>query len=85
MALEEVRFRLRNEHEGVVRKLCSRQFLCVDHQLERFYPVTHEGSDTRALPTRSRPHMALPRHFAAVGKRSEQADMPRAPGRFDEN
>jgi hypothetical protein len=36
-----------SEHEGIVRKLCSRQFLCLHHQLERLNPVTHRGSDTR--------------------------------------
>ena len=29
------------EHEGIVSKLHSRQFLCVKHELERFNPMTY--------------------------------------------
>jgi hypothetical protein len=64
--------RLLNEHEGIVCKLYSRQLICVHHQLDRFYPVTHRGSDTR-IGARSRPCSEAGRNHN--GGNAEQTDL----------
>jgi hypothetical protein len=60
------------KREGIVLKLRSRQILCIHHQVERFNPVTHRGSDTR-IGGRGRPYSEASRNHS--GGNGEQTDL----------
>jgi hypothetical protein len=76
---EEIPFVARSmEHKGIVGKLCNRHFLCVHHDLERFDPLTHRGSDTR-IGVRRRPYPEAGRdHGGGNGKQTDLAH-PKSP------
>src|SRR6516165_38190 len=44
------------EHEGIVGEFPGRQCLCVQHQLERFDPITCRRGDTGGGGGRGRPY-----------------------------
>src|SRR6266516_8217308 len=63
------------EHEGVVGKLRSSEALCVHHQLERFNPLNHRGSNTR-IGSRGRPYSHASRdHSGGNRKQSDLAHL----------
>jgi hypothetical protein len=72
---EEIPFAVSIENEGVVGKLLSSEALCVHHQLERFNPLNHRGSNTR-IGSRGRPHSHASRdHSGGNRKQSDRAHL----------
>src|SRR6516162_6766008 len=61
------------EHEGIISELHGRECLCVQHQLERFDPITCRRGDTGGGGGRGRPY-PYPSHDHSCSK-GKQANL----------